>query len=88
MSDIDERMFLNRKGHGGLAAARLYIGDCTSGHVTAFIQISDCSRIVTLEFDFNRKKEGRAGFDNVVAKAKTLSQLFKRMANELEALNG
>lgn len=88
MSDIDERMFLNRKWHGGLAAARLYIDRGGSDYVTAFIEISDCSRTVTLEFDFNRGDEGREGFDNAVAKAKTLSRLFKRMANELEALNG
>lgn len=84
-NELDERAFLNRKGDGGLAAIRIY-HDRSDSYVSAWIEISDCSRTVTLDFGYQRK-DGRESevYDNALAKAKKLASFANRMVREIEA---
>lgn len=84
MDELDERAWLNRKGQGGIAAIRLS-GDEGGTHWSDVqLEISDCSRTVTLEFGFDPRDESGEQYANALYKAKTLLRFAKKLVAELE----
>jgi len=80
------RKFLNRRGyHGGayiLASIERAPANATSGYgVDTYMEITDCSRRIELEFPMWSKPD-RA---NSLAKARLLADVMSRFADALEA---
>ena len=83
MSDkIDERSWLNRQGEGGIAAVRLW-GEHGTSYSDLALEISDCNRVITLEFGFDPNDETGESYANSLYKAKTLVRFAKRVVAEL-----
>ena len=80
------RRFLNTPAHGGGAYIYAYVADTSRSKeedpwIDVFLQISDCSRQISLDFSLDDVRSRRSS----LRKARMLAQILTEFADALEA---
>ena len=89
MTEHSERAFLNKKGHGGLAAVEVSyerFGD-NEQWLDLYLAITDCSRQISLDFSITHEgsdAKARAACKRQLHKAKLLEKYIQKVISILE----
>lgn len=74
-----KREFLNRDRHHGMAAYLVYIYEVQKYGVDAYLELSDCSRQISIDFSFHNEKGAENSFEKLDKMMEALKELKRNL---------